>query len=57
MMTYYSTLTAMGVDYFPTNNTELFTFLFVNIVGALVYGLIIGNFSEMLEKITRKERL
>lgn len=48
LMIYYSTLTSMGVDLYPTGDFETIFFSFVNFVGVLAYGIIIGNFSDML---------
>lgn len=51
-MTYYATLTAMGVDLFPSKDLEVFIFMLANFIGVLAYGIIVGNFADMLERIT-----
>lgn len=51
-MTYYATLTTMGVDLFPVAKAEILISTLLNLVGILSYSVIVGNFADVLERMT-----
>ncbi len=53
---YYSLLTMVGNDLLPQNDIEIgFSTLFI-LIGSIVIGTIIGEFSSILSEISKKAR-
>jgi len=47
-MIYYSAMSTLGSDFYPVEFTETFIASIINISSILAYGVIIGQFSDVL---------
>ena len=54
---YYSILKLVGAEIIPTNSLEVITATFLLLMGTVIVGIIIGEFSALLAAYTQKERL
>lgn len=50
---YYAALSTFGTETYPTQYLELVASIIVNVAGPVVLGLTIGEFANILDKITR----
>ena len=53
---YYSTLVVIGIDFLPTNNTEILVWIFLTLSGPVIIGIVIGQFTAHIETMTKQER-
>lgn len=54
LMFYYATLFLLQSDPLPTNLGELWGCFFFTFLGSITFGILIGQFSSLLESITQK---
>ena len=54
---YYSTFAVVSVDYIPTNSLEIYSAILILLFGAVLIGVVIAQFSNLLEILTSKQRL
>ena len=52
---YYSIITLIGADIFPTNDTELFASALLVFIGSVLIGILIGQFTNVLLDLNSKE--
>jgi hypothetical protein len=50
---YYGVLTLVGVELVPTNFRELLIALLLACIGTIFIGVVIGEFTSLLSKITK----
>ena len=53
---YYACLFLMGNDSYPTDNGELLMAIISVFVGTITVGILVGQFSSLINIVTRKER-
>ena len=56
-MFYYSLIMITGNEMFPTNSLEIGIASVIIILGSIIIGIIVGEFSSILSEISRKARL
>lgn len=57
IMFYYGSLFLMSNDPCPMNTTEIIVCTFFVLLGSITLGLLIGNFSDLINNITKKARV
>lgn len=53
---YYSTLTMIGTDLLPTSHSELLSAVVCTMIGPVLVGIIIAQFSTVVEELTKDQK-
>ena len=57
MIFYYAAQVIIGSDLIPSNEIEILWGIFIWVIGPVLMGIIIGQFSDLLNDITKRQRL